>query len=184
MDLNTKQSTALDGTEFLPGYVGLNNIKVTDYLNAALQVHYLILLNFNFNSPHHQRLWFIFHFLETSSFKKQTIEQVTYLSFIDLENSFERFTIQRTLKLMWILTSCCKLFLWPVRRSFTSESQETPWNSFNGFSTTSIEPLAVQRNQIAVRVCAQFTSLTQKNNNNRHCVQVIPGATGSGDNKR
>lgn len=37
LDSNTKLSQALDGTTFIPGYVGLNNIKHTDFINVAVQ---------------------------------------------------------------------------------------------------------------------------------------------------
>lgn len=34
---NNKMSVAFDGTEYVPGYIGLNNIKLTDYLNVVVQ---------------------------------------------------------------------------------------------------------------------------------------------------
>lgn len=37
LDKNTQYVLALDGTEYLPGYAGLNNIKFTDYVNVILQ---------------------------------------------------------------------------------------------------------------------------------------------------
>jgi len=37
LDKNVNRSRCLDGTDYLPGIVGLNNIKSTDYINAALQ---------------------------------------------------------------------------------------------------------------------------------------------------
>lgn len=37
MDLSGKQSRALNGTVYIPGVVGLNNIKANDYLNVVLQ---------------------------------------------------------------------------------------------------------------------------------------------------
>lgn len=37
LDSNTTQSICLDGTPYLPGIVGLNNIKATDYINVVLQ---------------------------------------------------------------------------------------------------------------------------------------------------
>lgn len=40
LDKNTKDAVALDGTEYIPGYIGLNNIKQTDYLNVVVQVLY------------------------------------------------------------------------------------------------------------------------------------------------
>lgn len=36
LDLNTEYSRAVDGTDYLPGFVGLNNIKNTDYVNVIL----------------------------------------------------------------------------------------------------------------------------------------------------
>lgn len=36
-DLNRLYSTALDGTEYIPGCIGLNNIKKTDYVNVIIQ---------------------------------------------------------------------------------------------------------------------------------------------------
>lgn len=38
MDTNTKMSRAIDGTMYMPGIVGLNNIKANDYCNVILQV--------------------------------------------------------------------------------------------------------------------------------------------------
>ena len=37
IDTEMRYSRGLDGTEYIPGVVGLNNIKTTDYLNAAVQ---------------------------------------------------------------------------------------------------------------------------------------------------
>lgn len=37
MDKNIKLSRAYDGTHYLPGIVGLNNIKANDYSNVVLQ---------------------------------------------------------------------------------------------------------------------------------------------------
>lgn len=37
LDKNTKLSRAYDGTHYLPGIVGLNNIKANDYANVVLQ---------------------------------------------------------------------------------------------------------------------------------------------------
>ena len=37
LDSNTKMSRAYDGTVYLPGIVGLNNIKANDYSNVVLQ---------------------------------------------------------------------------------------------------------------------------------------------------
>ena len=34
----SKMSRAYDGTHYLPGIVGLNNIKANDYCNVVLQV--------------------------------------------------------------------------------------------------------------------------------------------------
>jgi U4/U6.U5 tri-snRNP-associated protein 2 len=42
LDKNTKAAVALDGTEYIPGYIGLNNIKHTDYLNVVVQVLYYL----------------------------------------------------------------------------------------------------------------------------------------------
>lgn len=38
MDTDTKMSRAIDGTMYMPGIVGLNNIKANDYCNVILQV--------------------------------------------------------------------------------------------------------------------------------------------------
>lgn len=38
MDSDTKMSRATDGTMYMPGIVGLNNIKANDYCNVILQV--------------------------------------------------------------------------------------------------------------------------------------------------
>lgn len=38
MDTNTKMFRAIDGTMYMPGIVGLNNIKANDYCNVILQV--------------------------------------------------------------------------------------------------------------------------------------------------
>lgn len=37
LDKNSKMSRAYDGTLYLPGIVGLNNIKANDYANVVLQ---------------------------------------------------------------------------------------------------------------------------------------------------
>ncbi len=37
MDSNSKMSRAFDGTLYLPGIVGLNNIKANDYANVVFQ---------------------------------------------------------------------------------------------------------------------------------------------------
>ncbi|XP_037964253.2 U4/U6.U5 tri-snRNP-associated protein 2 isoform X2 [Plutella xylostella] len=37
LDFNTKMSRAIDGTMYMPGIVGLNNIKANDYCNVILQ---------------------------------------------------------------------------------------------------------------------------------------------------
>lgn len=37
LDLSDKRSRAIDGTLYLPGIVGLNNIKANDYCNVILQ---------------------------------------------------------------------------------------------------------------------------------------------------
>jgi U4/U6.U5 tri-snRNP-associated protein 2 len=37
MDTSRVWSSALDGSEYLPGVVGLNNVKATDYVNVVLQ---------------------------------------------------------------------------------------------------------------------------------------------------
>ena len=38
LDKQAKLSRAYDGTTYLPGIVGLNNIKANDYANAVVQV--------------------------------------------------------------------------------------------------------------------------------------------------
>jgi hypothetical protein len=40
MDSSDKLSRAIDGTMYLPGIVGLNNIKANDYCNVILQVSF------------------------------------------------------------------------------------------------------------------------------------------------
>lgn len=42
-------SRAIDGTMYMPGIVGLNNIKANDYCNVILQVSKFIVLEFMFN---------------------------------------------------------------------------------------------------------------------------------------
>jgi len=37
VDKNTKLSRSLDGVEYIPGLIGLNNLKMTDYANVVLQ---------------------------------------------------------------------------------------------------------------------------------------------------
>lgn len=37
LDLNKQWSRGLDGTDYLPGVIGLNNLKNTDYVNAVIQ---------------------------------------------------------------------------------------------------------------------------------------------------
>ena len=44
--VESKLSRAYDGTTYLPGIVGLNNIKANDYCNVVLQVMYLTYLFF------------------------------------------------------------------------------------------------------------------------------------------
>lgn len=44
LDYNTKMSRAIDSTMYMPGIVGLNNIKANDYCNVILQVRTFILL--------------------------------------------------------------------------------------------------------------------------------------------
>lgn len=36
LDNNFQDSRALDGTMYLPGFVGLNNLKNTDYVNVVI----------------------------------------------------------------------------------------------------------------------------------------------------
>jgi hypothetical protein len=38
LDLKVKYSRCIDGTEYIPGTVGLNNLKNTAYLNVIVQV--------------------------------------------------------------------------------------------------------------------------------------------------
>lgn len=38
LDMEVKYSRGIDGTEFIPGTVGLNNLKNTAYLNVIIQV--------------------------------------------------------------------------------------------------------------------------------------------------
>lgn len=38
LDKSTKLSRAIDGSMYMPGIVGLNNIKANDYCNVVLQV--------------------------------------------------------------------------------------------------------------------------------------------------
>lgn len=40
LDSSTKLSRAIDGSLYMPGIVGLNNIKANDYCNVVLQVIY------------------------------------------------------------------------------------------------------------------------------------------------
>jgi hypothetical protein len=44
IDKNTQYSRAIDGTDYLPGFIGLNNIKNTDYVNVIVQVRIGIIL--------------------------------------------------------------------------------------------------------------------------------------------
>jgi len=44
MDSSDKLSRAIDGTMYLPGIVGLNNIKANDYCNVILQVSFSLYL--------------------------------------------------------------------------------------------------------------------------------------------
>lgn len=41
LDQTDKLSRAIDGTLYLPGIVGLNNIKANDYCNVVLQVSFI-----------------------------------------------------------------------------------------------------------------------------------------------
>lgn len=43
LDTTDKLSRAIDGTLYLPGIVGLNNIKANDYCNVILQVFKMFL---------------------------------------------------------------------------------------------------------------------------------------------
>lgn len=48
LDYNTKMSRAIDSTMYMPGIVGLNNIKANDYCNVILQVScFYILMNWH-----------------------------------------------------------------------------------------------------------------------------------------
>lgn len=44
LDKNTKLSRAIDGSMYMPGIVGLNNIKANDYCNVVLQVDTQLLI--------------------------------------------------------------------------------------------------------------------------------------------
>jgi U4/U6.U5 tri-snRNP-associated protein 2 len=48
IDKVSKPSMALDGTEYIPGFVGLNNVKDTDFMNSTIQalLHVPALRNF------------------------------------------------------------------------------------------------------------------------------------------
>lgn len=37
LDTRMRYSRGLDGTEFIPGTIGLNNVRKTDYINVVLQ---------------------------------------------------------------------------------------------------------------------------------------------------
>lgn len=37
LDSSVSWARALDGSEYMPGLVGLNNLKATDYANAVVQ---------------------------------------------------------------------------------------------------------------------------------------------------
>ena len=51
MDSSDKLSRAIDGTMYLPGIVGLNNIKANDYCNVILQVSFSLYLFLFFLLP-------------------------------------------------------------------------------------------------------------------------------------
>lgn len=53
LDKQAKLSRAYDGTTYLPGIVGLNNIKANDYANAVLQVTPGSRLPFGVKPPKH-----------------------------------------------------------------------------------------------------------------------------------
>jgi U4/U6.U5 tri-snRNP-associated protein 2 len=36
LDKNINFSRAIDGTDYLPGFIGLNNLKCTDYVNVVI----------------------------------------------------------------------------------------------------------------------------------------------------
>ena len=42
LETSTRESRAYDGTKYVPGVVGLNNIKSNDYCNVILQVRVVI----------------------------------------------------------------------------------------------------------------------------------------------
>lgn len=42
LDSSSKLSRAIDGSLYMPGIVGLNNIKANDYCNVVLQVFVLL----------------------------------------------------------------------------------------------------------------------------------------------
>lgn len=46
LDDSTKLSRAIDGSLYMPGIVGLNNIKANDYCNVVLQVSYVIVCKY------------------------------------------------------------------------------------------------------------------------------------------
>lgn len=41
LDRDRRWVRALDGTEYMPGLVGLNNMKANDYANAVVQVPHM-----------------------------------------------------------------------------------------------------------------------------------------------
>lgn len=38
LDQDVRWRRALDGTDYMPGLIGLNNLKATDYVNCTLQM--------------------------------------------------------------------------------------------------------------------------------------------------
>lgn len=55
LETSSKLARAYDGTMYLPGNVGLNNIKANDYCNVILQV--ILLLKKNFVEKPDQRFF-------------------------------------------------------------------------------------------------------------------------------
>ena len=58
MDETTKTVVALDGTEYIPGFVGFNNIKNVDYINSIIQalLHVVPLRNFFMNDKNIEKV--------------------------------------------------------------------------------------------------------------------------------
>ena len=88
MDSNVSYSRGLDGTDYLPGFVGLNNIKCTDYVNVVIQAlaHLPVLRDFFILFENKQYTSDIFDFKNFLSKRYKFFKKSIILFLLDLLN--------------------------------------------------------------------------------------------------